>query len=114
MNIPASRGSFQLRFAFFDVLWAAASPIVALYLRNVHIASVPGLKAAVSYCLVSLSASLTAFLIFHIRDGVARHFSVADALDVAKAVVVSEFLATVVLFSTVQGAQGNTILITSP
>ncbi len=102
MNIPASRGSVQLRFALFDVLWAAASPIVALYLRNLNLASSAAVQAAVLYCLVSFGASLVAFLVFRIRDGVARHFSVADALDVVKAVVVSELLTTVVLFSAVR------------
>jgi lipopolysaccharide/colanic/teichoic acid biosynthesis glycosyltransferase len=100
MNVPASRGSFQLRFASFDVLWAAASPIIALYLRNVNIEQ--GIGAVALYCLSSFTLSLIAFLIFRIRDGIARHFSVTDALDVAKAVVVSEFVTTVVLFSTVR------------
>ncbi len=98
-NIPASRGSLQLRFSSFDVLWAALSPIVVLYLRNIDLDSETGRQAAVLYCLVSFSLSLVAFLVFRIRDGIARHFSVADALDVAKAVVVSELLTTVVLFT---------------
>ncbi len=98
MNIPTSRGSFQIRFSPFDVIWAAASPIVALYLRNVNLTDTTGVKAAALYCVVSFGLSLIAFLVFRIRDGIARHFSVADALDIGKAVVVSELLTTLVLF----------------
>jgi lipopolysaccharide/colanic/teichoic acid biosynthesis glycosyltransferase len=97
MNVPASRGSFQLRFAFFDVLWAAGSPIIALYLRNVNLDQ--GIWPAVLYCLTAFILSLIAFLVFRIRDGIALHFSVSDALDVVKAVAVSELVTTVLLFS---------------
>ena len=76
MNILASRGSFQIRFSIFDVLWAASSPIVALILRDVVDDHGYSLATAAVYCLASFSLSLIAFLIFRIRDGVAHHLLV--------------------------------------
>ena len=102
MHFPASRSSFKIRFALFDVLWAAASPPLALYLRAVHVGSAASLEAAQLYCVVAFAASLLAFLIFRIREGIARHFSVHDALEVAKAVAVSELLTTLAIFAAVR------------
>lgn len=102
MHFPASRGSFQIRFSLFDILWAAASPAIALYLRDVNISSSARLQAAELYCAVAFASSLVAFLMFRIREGIAHHFSVHDALEVAKAVVLAELLTTVAIFTAVR------------
>jgi lipopolysaccharide/colanic/teichoic acid biosynthesis glycosyltransferase len=102
MHFPASRSSFRVRFALFDVAWAAASPAIALFLRNVNIASSSRLEAAELYCMTAFAASLVAFLIFRIRDGIAHHFAVHDALEVAKSVVLAELLTTLAMFTTVR------------
>ena len=99
MRSPASRGSFRLRFAVFDVIWAAASPALAIFFRDVTLYSPERINATFAYCLISFGFALCAFLLFRIRDGMADYFSVHDALDVAKAVVVAELLTILVLFT---------------
>ncbi len=99
MRSPTSRGSFRIRFSVFDTLWAAATPLLALYIRDALILSYEGAQIVIFYCVVSLVFSLIAFLIFRIRDGMSGYFSVHDALNVAKAVLLSELLTTIVLFT---------------
>src|SRR5262249_1173520 len=87
---PVSRGSFAVRFSSFDVLWALLSPLLALRMRNAPVLSVDGWPAAVVYCALAFVSSLVAFLVFRTRDGMTHLFSVNDALDIAKAVLLSE------------------------
>lgn len=94
---PASRGSFAIRFSSFDVCWAFLSPWLALWIRGAQVLN--DWPAAAFYCAISLAASLIAFLIFRTREGMTHLFSVHDALEVAKAVLVSELVTCVVLFS---------------
>lgn len=98
MRFPASRSSFRIRFSLFDVIWAAASPAIALYLRGASV----GPQAIELYCAAAFASSLFAFLLFRIREGIAHHFSVHDALEVAKAVAVTEFLTTLAIFTAVR------------
>jgi lipopolysaccharide/colanic/teichoic acid biosynthesis glycosyltransferase len=94
---PASRGSFAIRFSAFDVCWAMLTPWLALWTRGAQVLNDwPG---AAFYGAISLAASLIAFLIFRTREGMTHLFSVHDALEVAKAVLVSEFVTCLVLFS---------------
>ena len=51
------------------------------------------------YCAIAFVSSLVAFLVFRTRDGMTHLFSVNDALDVAKAVLLSEFFTCLALFS---------------
>ncbi|MEI9805533.1 MAG: sugar transferase [Pseudolabrys sp.] len=99
MRSPASRGSFRLRFSVFDVLWAAASPALAIFFRDISLFSPARLDVTVAYCMMSFGFAIAAFLLFRIRDGMADYFSVHDALDVAKAVTVAELLTILVLFT---------------
>lgn len=99
MRSPASRRSFRLRFAVFDVIWAAASPALAIFIRDVALYSPDHINLTLIYCVISFGFALGAFLLFRIRDGMADYFSVHDALDVAKAVVVAELLTILVLFT---------------
>src|SRR5262249_7030791 len=97
---PVSRGSFTVRFATFDVLWASISPLLALWIRNAPVLSSPDGWATVAfYCAISFVSSLLAFLVFRTRDGMTHFFSVNDALDVVKAVLLSEFFTYLALFS---------------
>ncbi|MFZ0846191.1 MAG: sugar transferase [Pseudolabrys sp.] len=100
MRSPASRSSFRLRFSVFDVVWAAASPVLATFFFDATLYSPERINATIAYCLISFGLSLCTFLLFRIRDGMADYFSVHDALDVAKAVVVAELLTILVLFTT--------------
>ena len=51
------------------------------------------------YCAIAFVSSLVAFLVFRTRDGMTHLFSVNDALEVAKAVLLSEFFTCLALFS---------------
>ncbi|MDO9411057.1 MAG: sugar transferase [Pseudolabrys sp.] len=96
---PASRGSFAIRFSAFDVCWAFLTPWLALWIRGAQVLSADDWPAAAFYCGISFIAALIAFLIFRIRDGMTHLFSVHDAIEVAKAVLLSEFATCLVLFS---------------
>jgi len=100
MRSPVSRGSFAVRFSTFDVAWALISPLLALWVRNAPVLNKPeGLSTVAFYCAIAFVSSLVAFLVFRTRDGMTHLFSVNDALDVTKAVLLSEFFTCIALFS---------------
>ena len=98
VRLPTSYGSVAIRFSVFDVTWAFLSPWLALWIRGAQVLT-NDLTAATFYCAISFISSLIAFLIFRTRDGMTHLFSVYDALKVAQAVLVSEFITCLVLFS---------------
>jgi lipopolysaccharide/colanic/teichoic acid biosynthesis glycosyltransferase len=98
IRLPTSYGSVAVRFSVFDVTWALLSPWLALWIRGAQVLT-NDLSAAIFYCALSFISSLIAFLIFRTRDGMTHLFSVYDALKVAQAVVVSEFITCLVVFS---------------
>src|SRR5947208_14389522 len=98
--LPASRNGRTLRLSSWDLAWALGSPIWALYLRDAEMAAHTGWGHGIElYWLLSAGVSIFAFLAFRIQDGMARYFSVHDALDVGKAVIFSELVTCVVLFT---------------
>jgi lipopolysaccharide/colanic/teichoic acid biosynthesis glycosyltransferase len=99
MRSPASHGSFTIRFSVFDAVCALLSPWIALWIRGAPVLSGVDWTTAVIYCVISFGFSLFAFLVFRTREGMTHLFSVHDALEVAKAVLLSEFLTCIVLFS---------------
>jgi lipopolysaccharide/colanic/teichoic acid biosynthesis glycosyltransferase len=99
MSPPSSRASFRIRLCPVDVTLAAAAPLAALYLRNVELVSHGNWVIAVSYCLVSLVCSLLAFQALGISNIIPRYISMGDLLRVAEAVVVSQLMAIVAIFS---------------
>jgi lipopolysaccharide/colanic/teichoic acid biosynthesis glycosyltransferase len=100
MRSPVSRGSFAVRFSIFDVLWALISPLLALWVRSAPVLNtLEGWSTVAFYCAIAFVSSLVAFLVFRTRDGMTHLFSVNDALDVAKAVLLSEFFTCIALFS---------------
>src|SRR6266567_6530946 len=99
MFLPSSRACFKVRLSTFDVVWAALSPLAALYIRDAYILTPEGWTTVALYCGISLAFSIIAFLAFRISDGVSRYFSVHDALKVAKAVVVAGVMTTLVIFT---------------
>src|SRR5262249_54121805 len=92
---PASRGSLRIRFSPFDTIWAICSPGAALFLRDAQVLSLEGLE----YFFISVIASLVAYSVFRLHDGVSRFFTVNDAWRVAKAVAFAEFTTCVLLFT---------------
>ena len=99
MRIPTSRGGLNLRLSVFDAIWAFSSPLLALFFRDAYVLSYENMLLAVLYCLFSGCFSIVAFLAFRLRDGMARYFSVHDALDILKAVVSSQLMTCLVLFT---------------
>lgn len=100
LHSPASFGSFRIRYSPFDLFWAAVSPLLALYLRDAYILnSNDHFRLAALYCVVSFGCCMIAFLAFRLSDGISRYFSVYDALNVVKAVVASQLLTAVVMFT---------------
>jgi lipopolysaccharide/colanic/teichoic acid biosynthesis glycosyltransferase len=96
---PSSRAIPQIRFFLFDVFWAASAPLLALYVRDAYVLSYDGALTAGLYCFASFAFSLTAFVVFGVRGGMARYFSVHDVIDLVKAVLVGELMTCVVLFT---------------
>ena len=99
MRLPTSRDSLSLRISGFDAAAAFAAPWIALWLRDAHVLSANDWTTAIVYCLISFAFSLLAFLLFRIRDGMSSLFSVNDALDAGKAVILSQFMAILALFT---------------
>src|SRR5215471_7295387 len=95
LRSPSSRATPQIRFLVYDVVVAALAPLLTLWVRDAYVLSYDGALTAGIYCLVSLAFSLIAFAAFGIRDGMPRYFSVHDAIDLAKAVVVGGLMTTV-------------------
>src|SRR5262249_34313736 len=96
---PSSRASVSIRVSGYDALVAFVSPLLALWLRDAYILSNEGALTAALYCTVATTFSLFAFLAFRIRDQIANYFSVHDAMDIVKAVLVAELLILIVLFT---------------
>src|ERR1700724_3152448 len=81
------------------LLWALASPLVALYLRDADILSRGDWTAVAYYTGMSAGFALLAFLVLRIQDGMTRHFSVHEALDIVEAVLFAELMTVVALFT---------------
>lgn len=96
---PASRGSFSLRLSAFDTAWALVTPLFALWIRGAPVLSPSDWPGALIYCAISFATAVIAFLMFRVRDGMTPLFAVHDAIEVAKAVLLSEFMTCLVLFS---------------
>ena len=99
LHLPTSRGSFKVRLSLFDAFWAIVSPFLALYFRDAYILSYEGLVPTLIYCSLSVIFSLMAFAAFRIHEGMSRYFSVHDAIDVTKAVVVAALMTYVAVFT---------------
>src|SRR5437016_550885 len=102
---PSSHGKIAVRFSSLDVVLAATSPLLALYLRNALflVPFVPG--AVVFYVLISLTCSLIGFVLFRIQGGIPGYLSVYDVTDLVKAVLVAELMtcSTVFVFTRLSG-----------
>src|ERR1700724_3653044 len=81
------------------LLWALASPLVALYLRDADILSRGDWTAVAYYTGMSAGFALLAFLVLRIQDGMTRHFSVHEALDIVEAVLFAELMTLAALFT---------------
>ncbi len=110
---PSSQSALRLRWSLFDVVWAALAPYYALMMRDSYTLSYDGMQAALVFCLVSFVYSLLAFAVFRLRDGMARYFSVHDASEIAKAVVIAELMTctTLFIFTRLEGIPRSTPIV---
>ncbi len=100
-RLPASRGAFRIRLSPLDTGWAFLSPWLTLLLRDPTILAGDSekLQVATLYCVTSFLFCIVFFLFFRIRDGMMQFFSVHDALDIARTVLLAELCTSGVVFS---------------
>jgi len=96
---PASRSGKRIYVSLWDLIWALASPIVALYLRDADVLYRAEWGVVGVYWLSAAGFALLGFFAFRIQDGMTRYFSVHEAIDVAEAVLFAQLMTCLVLFS---------------
>ena len=96
---PTSRSGKRIYLSFWDVFWALASPIIALYLRDALIIYPPDWSAIGLYWCISAAFALLAFFSFRLQDGFNRNFSVQEAIDIAEAILFAMLLTCALLFT---------------
>ena len=96
---PSSRSGKRINLSLWDLFWALASPILALYLRDADIVFRADWSVISYYWLFSSGFALLAFFAFRLQDGMTRYFSVHEALDIAEAVLFAELMTFVALFT---------------
>jgi len=95
---PASLHSPHVPFAAFDVSWTLAAPPIALLLRDADALAANDVWHAALYCVVVFGVSLVCFACFRLHDGVTGHFSVHDAINIAKLVFSTTLVSSTILF----------------
>lgn len=98
LRSPSSQGFFRVRLAWFDVVWATVCPPIALYLSAAQAIAQDAITPFALYCSITLVCSLFAFVGFRLRDGLTQYFTVNDAIDISKAVIVAQLFAATALF----------------
>jgi lipopolysaccharide/colanic/teichoic acid biosynthesis glycosyltransferase len=98
-RLPTSRAALKIRFSSLDVICAIAAPILALFVRDSYILTYADASTVALYWIVWVAFSLISFQAFRLYDGLADHFSVHDALDIVKAVVLAETMTCLVFFT---------------
>jgi lipopolysaccharide/colanic/teichoic acid biosynthesis glycosyltransferase len=96
LHSPTSRAQLLSRFSVFDVSWAAISPAIAYIIRNGWIDRPDSVAI---YCGIAFLASILTFQLFKISKPMSRFFSAGDALEVAKACIISVSIAGAFLFT---------------
>ena len=72
---------------------------MALAIRDAYILSADRIETVAIYWLITFTFSLFAFAAFRLHAGMAHYFSVHDAVEIGKAVLVSELLTCLLLFT---------------
>jgi len=96
---PVSRSSLTVRVSALDAVCALTTPILALWIRGAPSLSVHDWPVAGLYWSISFGFALIAFVAFRTRDSMTHLFSVGDALELTKAVVIAELMTCLVVFS---------------
>src|SRR5262245_50188344 len=95
---PTSRTGKRVYLSLWDLFWAVVSPLVALYLRDPSLLTLPDWTVVGYYWLLSSGFALVAFFALRLQDGMTRHFSVHEALDIAEAVLLAQLMTCAALF----------------
>ncbi len=98
--LPTSRADRRVYLSVWDLFWAVISPILALYLRDgdALFHQIDG-TVVLQYWAISASFALLAFFAFRLQDGMTRHFTLQQALDVAEAVLIAQLMTCAVMFT---------------
>ena len=99
---PTSRSRFRFRFAWFDVFWAVAAPVIAVALRDpaLLIGERSDLTSPVYiFVFVAAGAALLSLIVFRLSDGMSHMFTVHDLLAVGGAVGLSVAVTSVIMFT---------------
>src|SRR5215813_6130715 len=96
---PTSRTGRRTYLSLWDLFWALTSPFLALIVRDPTLVQTPDWNAVAYYCVASSGFALLAFFAFRIHDGMTRHFSVHEALDLGEAVLLAELMTCAVMFT---------------
>src|SRR5262249_50115100 len=92
VHSPTLRSGSRIYLSIWDLFWALASPIVALYLRDVDVAFKADWSVIANYWVLSAGFAILSFFAFRLQDGMTRYFSVHEALDIAEAVLFAELM----------------------
>jgi lipopolysaccharide/colanic/teichoic acid biosynthesis glycosyltransferase len=93
LHSPTSRARLLSPVSTFDVFWASLSPALAYISRGDRF------DAMAIYCGVAFLTSILTFQLFKISKPMSRYFSAGDAIEVAKACVISVSIAGAFLFT---------------
>ena len=96
---PTSRSGRRIYLSAWDLLWAVASPLLALYLHDSRNILSADWGVVGVYWIVSAGFAVLAFFAFRLQDGMTRYFSMHEAIDVAEAVLFSELMTFLALFT---------------
>ena len=96
---PTSRSGQRVYLSLWDLFWAVASPMVALWLRGTELLFSPDWTVVGLYWALASSFALMAFFLLRIQDGMNRYFSAHSALDIAEAVLFAELMTTAAMFT---------------
>src|SRR5689334_3280805 len=96
---PTSRSGTRVYVSVWDMFWASVTPGLAIFLRNPELVLSPDWDVLGLYWGLSTGFSLLAFFAFRLQDGMTRYFSLQEAIDVAEAVLFSELMTFLSLFT---------------
>ncbi|WP_128923994.1 sugar transferase [Bradyrhizobium guangxiense] len=96
---PSSRSRNRIIVSSWDLVWATASPPLALFVRDGAAPFHGDWAVAVYYCLFASAFALMSFFALRIQDGLLRNFSVQEFLSILEAVLFTELMTCGVLFS---------------
>src|SRR6185312_14233534 len=96
---PSSRAGMSVWFSPVDVLLAALSPLLALYLRDAQVLFPFHAAEVLIYVGISFTSSLIAFATFRVYGGIPEYLSVHDVMETAKAVLAAELTTCAIMFT---------------